>query len=402
MEFTEKTLEELEQRKLEIAEAVNADDADLDALESEVRAINEEIEKRRAEDAAKLAEEARKAEIRKAVANGAGQPVKEIKEENHNMTVNEVRASKEYIEAFARYIVSEDDKECRALLTVHATNEDAGISGTVPVPTYVEERVRTNWEKLGLLSLIRKTYVRGNMTTAFEAFASPAGIHAEGTEAPEEEELLLGVVTLIPQYIKKWVSVSDMTLEIGMGGAEAFLDYIYDELTYQIAKYAESMILGMIANAPTSADANAVSVSELSDDGTDIMGVVFDAIAHLSDEATNPVIVMNKLSYAAFKSAQVSANYAVDPFDGLPVYFNNALAALDSANDGDCWLIVGDFGRGVLGNFPAGTEIRVTRDDYTLAPQNLVRFIGKMLVALGLVADKCFTRVVFSLDDPRD
>lgn len=404
MDFTERTLEELEQRKSEIAEAVNAEDADLDALESEVRGINEEIERRRAEEAEKIAAEARKAEIRKAVASGAGQTVKEIiKEDNHKMTINEVRAMPEYIEAFANYIKTEDDKECRALLTTNAVGDD--IVGTVPVPTYIEERIRTNWEKLGLLSLIRKAYVRGNMGVAFEQYASPADMHAEGTDAPEEEELVIGTVSLIPQYIKKWVRVSDMTLEIGMGGAEAFLDYIYDELTYQIAKYAEMWILGAVIQSPNQVTVapTAPTITVLEDDGTDILSIVAEAISNLSDEAANPVIVMNKLTYAAFKSAQLAANYAVDPFDGLPVYFNSNLSTLD----GDPtipWLIVGDFSRGILGNFPAGLDIKVTRDDYTYAPQNLVAFVGKLLMAIGVVADKCFTTVTLpeggGEDDP--
>lgn len=392
MDIKTMTIEDLEARKLEISAESDNEGADMSALLEEIRNINAELESRKAELEARKAEEAQKAELRKLVAEGAGQPIKEIKEDNHKMTINEVRAMPEYIEAFANYIKTEDDKECRALLTVNA--DDIGVTGTVPVPIYIEERIRTNWEKLGLLSLIRKAYVRGNMGVAYEKSASPATIHLEGTDAPEEEELVIGTVTLIPQYIKKWVRVSDMTLEIGMGGAEAFLDYIYDELTYQIAKFAEMYILDAVIQSPTQTevDPTAPTVTALEDDGTDILSIVAEAVSNLSDEAANPVIVMNKLTYAAFKSAQLAANYAVDPFDGLPVFFNSFLDTLDG--DGTApWLIVGDFSRGILGNFPAGLDIKVTRDDYTYAPQNLVAFIGKLLMAIGVVADKCFTFV---------
>ena len=69
MEFKDMTIEQLEERKAQIGVEVDAPEADLDALEAEVRSINEELEARKAA-------EAKKAELRKAVANGAGTPIK--------------------------------------------------------------------------------------------------------------------------------------------------------------------------------------------------------------------------------------------------------------------------------------------------------------------------------------
>lgn len=382
MDFKAMTNEELEQRRSQIATELDAPEADLDALESEIRGINEEIETRKAD-------EAKRVEIRKAVANGAGLPVKEIKEEKHTMTINEVRAMPEYVEAYANYIKTEKDDECRALLT---TNVEGVNPGTVPVPVILEERIRTNWEKNGLLDLVRKTYIRGNVKVGFELSATPAVIHDEGAAAPTEEQLVLGVVELIPVSVKKWITISDEAMDMG---GEEFLYYIYDELTSQIAKCAENSLVKLVVDGDTTASKTSVSVSELTSDGKDITGVVFNAISHLSDEATNPVIVMNKLTYAAFRSAQLSANYAVDPFDGLPVYFNSSLKAVNAATTGDCWLIVGDFGRGAQANFPNGDEIRIKRDDLSLAEKDLVKFVGREYVALNLVNDKCFTRVVY-------
>lgn len=391
MDIKTMTIEDLEARKLEISAESDNEGADMSALLEEIRNINAELESRKAELEARKAEEAQKAELRKLVAEGAGQPIKEIKEDNQKMTINEVRAMPEYIEAFANYIKTEDDKECRALLTTNATDGE-GITGYVPVPVIVEQRIRTNWEKNGLMELVRKSYIRGNLKIGFELSATGASIHAEGDDEPDEEELIIGVVDLIPASIKKWITVSDEAMDMG---GEAFLDYIYDELTYRIAKKAEDELLGLIANAATTATTSAVSVTQLTDDGTDIMGVVYEAVANLSDEAANPVIVMNKLTYAAFKAAQAGANYPVDPFDGLPVFFNNSLTALSGATDDDCWLIVGDFGRGAQANFPNGDEIRIKKDDLSLAEKDLVKFVGREYIALGLVSDKCFTRVIY-------
>ena len=111
MEINEMTIEQLEERKAAIAAELDSPEADLDALENEARSIKEEIEKRKAE-------EARRNEIRSAVASGKGEVIEKIKtEEKKTMTVEEVRSMPSYVEAYANYIKTGDDKECRAILT---------------------------------------------------------------------------------------------------------------------------------------------------------------------------------------------------------------------------------------------------------------------------------------------
>ena len=72
--FKEMTIEQLEERKLAIASEIDAEDADLDALEEEARGINAELEARKNA-------ETKKAEIRKAVALGEGEVIKTIEPE---------------------------------------------------------------------------------------------------------------------------------------------------------------------------------------------------------------------------------------------------------------------------------------------------------------------------------
>ncbi|MBO7689248.1 MAG: phage major capsid protein, partial [Clostridia bacterium] len=64
--------------------------------------------------------------------------------------------------------------------------------------------------------------------------------------------------------------------------------------------------------------------------------------------------------------------------------------AFSAATTGVAYAIVGDLGQGALANFPAGEEIQIKRDDYTLATSDLVRFIGREYVALGVVAPDAF------------
>lgn len=381
MEFEKMSIEELETRRAAIATECEVEGADLDALTEEVRGINAELEARR--NAA-----AQKAEIRAAVASGEGVVVETVKEEKgkDKMTIEEVRSSKAYIDAYANYIKTNKDEECRALLTEMAEAEDA--SGPLPVPTIVEGRIRTAWDKLGVWSLIRKTYVKGILKVGFEVSSTPAAFHVEGGEAPAEEKLVLGVATLTPISIKKFIHISDEAMDMG---GEEFLDYIYDELAYRIAKAAEDSIIGAIGRM---GESSSPSVGALTSDGSDILSIVAKAVAKLSDEAANPVVVMNKATYAAFKTAQANAQYGVDPFDGLPVYFNSSLSALSGTTSTTPWLIVGDFGIGAQANFPNGAEIKLKFDELSEAESDLVKVVGRMYVGMNVVAPKAFCKVV--------
>ena len=367
MEIKEMNIEELEARKLEIVNELEVDGADLDALEAETKSINAELETRKAE-------EAKKAEVRQAVTEGAGAVVAEFKEEKREMKTNEeIRASKEYVDAFARYLINEDDKECRALLTVDA-------SGSVPVPTLVDEIIRTAWEKDDILSRVKKTYIRGNLKVAFELSADGAYVHDEGTTAPTEESLALGIVTMIPKNIKKWIHISDEA--IAMGG-EALVRYIYDELTYQILKKLAALVVGDVAGAKQVADADEASVAKITEAPS--LTTFATGFSNLSDEATNPVIVMNKLTYANFIAAQAAGNFAVDPFHGFPVAFSSALPAYDSATDNAVYAFVGDMS-GVQVNYPEGDGIVIKYDDLTEAEDDMVKIVGRQYAAHALTA----------------
>ena len=379
MDIKEMTVEQLEERKAAIAAEIDNEDADLDALEAEARSIKEEIENRKAE-------EAKKVEIRAAVASGEGETTKTFKtEEKKEMTIDEVRSSKEYINAYANYIKTGKDDECRALLTTLATG------GQVPVPTVIEGRIRQAWQRNGLMELVRKTYVPGILKVGFELSADPAYIHTEGSVANTEEALTFGVVTMTPASIKKWITISDEALDLG---GEEFLDYIYDELTYQIAKKAQSELIAKITALTASATTEAVGVGVVA--GTPSLGVVAAALGQLSDQATNPVIVMNKGTWAQFKAAQYAGPFNIDPFEGRDVYFDSSLPAYTSAGTtGSTWMVVGDFGVGAHANFPNGDEIGIKYDPLSLAERDLVKLVGREYVGLGIVADHAFCKITF-------
>ena len=349
-------------------------EADLDALEEEVRGIKDELESRKAA-------EAKRAEIRSAVAMGEGTVVEIIQKEEPKMTNMEVRNSKEYIDAYAEYIKSENDAECRALLTEN-------VSGTVPVPEFVYDIVKTAWEREGITSRVRKSYLKGNLKVGFEISGDAATIHTEGAAAIDPENLVLGTVNLVPQSIKKVVQISDEVYDMR---GEAFLRYIYDELTYRIAKKAADELVAKIMACGTVSTTTCPGVPKIATTAT--LGTVASAVAQLSDEAANPVIMMNKLTWGTFKGLQAAGSYGYDPFEGLPVVFNNTITSYDAATTGVAYMIVGDLDEGALMNFPAGDGIDFKFDAMTLKKQDLIEVLGRQYVGIGVVAPNAFVKV---------
>jgi len=371
-------LEEIEARKVEIREEVESTEEveKLDELNKEVDALNEEAEQiTETQEEEVVAESLEEQPEVKAMAKEVSI---EEKKEDFNM---ETRNTKEYIDAFAEYIKSGKDDEVRSLLTEN-------VSGTIAVPEFVLDEVKTAWDNNELLSLVRRTNVKGNLKVQFEISGSDAVVHTEGAYAVSEEELVEGIVELEPVSIKKWISISDEVMDLR---GEAFLRYIYNELTYRIAKKAADELIGKITTLTDTASSSAPAVGVITK--APAMDTIATAIANLSDEATNPVIVMNKLTYAAFKTVQYANSYGVDPFEGLKVVFNNTLPAYSAASTNDIYMIVGDFGEGAIANFPAGEGIEIKVDELSRKKEDLVEILGREFVALGVVANKAFVQV---------
>lgn len=357
MEIKNMTVEQIEARKAEIVTELDKPEADLDALQEEMRNLNAELEAR------KVAE-AKKSDIRKMVASGSGHVVVAVEPAEKV----ETRNTKEYIDAFAKYVKTGDDKECRALLTEN-------VSGTLPVPEFIDGIIRTAWESDAFLSRVRRTYIRGNLRVPFELSATQAWEHTEGTTAVTEETLTLGIVQMNPKMIKKWITISDEAM--AMGG-ETFLRYIYDEITYQVFKELKAKMIADVTGSPASSDDDEVGVAQVS--MAPSVNTIAKAAAYLSDEAERPVIVLNRLSEAAFLDAYAAANFAIDPWAGLTRVYASSLPAYSSASADAVYAIVGDL-NGIQANFPEGDDIVLKFDDLSLAESDLVKVVGRIYAA---------------------
>lgn len=381
-------IEEIEARKVELRDEVEAAETteQVEELNKEADALNEEAEQiAKQEENEKDAEELEEKSY-------AAKELEKVEVKSMKEQIKELRNSEKYINAFAEYVKG-NNEEMRALLTENAGTFE-GSSSTVAVPDFVYDIVKTAWEKDDIMSLVRKVSVQGNLKVNFEASASDAVEHAEGSGAVTEESLILGIVELKPVSIKKWISISD---EVYAMRGEEFLRYVYDELTYKIVKKTADSLIAKIAALPQSLTVNddgiydTVSANKITE--APAMGTIFNAIANLSDEAGDYTIVMNKLTYAEFKRVQLANNYAADIFDGVRVRFNNTLPAYGTAADGAVYAIVGDFDHGTLANYPEGDGVDLKFDDKTLMTSDLIRILGRQYVGVNAVADKAFTLI---------
>ena len=377
-EIKEYSMEQIEKREAEIkAEIDNADASKLEELENEHKALEErkavlveETEKRRAD--------------MKAVIEGAGTVVtKPVEKETRSL--ESVKASQEYVDAFAEYLKTGSDAECRSLLT------DLVDGGSVPTPTVIDDFINTAWERANLVSRVRRTNIKGTAKYPFEYSATGASVHKEGAAAPDEETLVLGTVSVEPEMLKKWITISDEVLALK---GQAFLDYVYDEIEERILEAADAAIIAAIKAAPAAATKTAAGVRVLSQSFDAF--TIFAAQAELVAAARNPVAIMNRKTYFnTFMSLADTAGrpiYNVVSENGRPTYYINGVEVIfDNTLDED-ELIVGDL-NGIIMNLPDGQEVSFVTDPYSLAEKDLVKIVGKMYAGFAVVRDGYFCYV---------
>lgn len=382
-------LDEINKRAAEINDILDKvldgtdTDTDLEAIKEERSAIEARL--------AQIKVETQKADI-EAVLNGAGVEQRSILPEGEKPmkeNITEIRNSAAYADAFAEALKNGDKEftECRALLSVNAPED-----GSVPVPTYVEDYVVTAWQKSEIFNRITKIEGVQNYQVTFEIEGTDAVIHVEGAERPEEEELTLGIVSIIPSNIKKWIEVTDEVLSLR---GEAFLRYLYAEFAHRIIKAADDAVVALIiaqVGASTATQAGQATISAEAN-----KGAVLDAVAALSDEAIDNVVIGHRGTRAYMKK-QETLNGG-DVFDGLPYIVNNSLPSYEAAETDDPYMIVGDLAYGARVTLPNGNEIKYIVDEKSKAPDDRVVITGKLFAGIGLVAQNGFCVVTKPAED---
>lgn len=288
------------------------------------------------------------------------------------MELREFLNTDAYVDAFADYIKSGSDRKVRALAT---ENYEGADFTTVPVPTYLADRINTAWERNELVRRIPKTYFKGNYREVFELSATGATIHEEGAEAPAEEQLAIGVVEIVNKNVKKWIKVTDELMSLK---GRAFLDYLYDEIEYQIAKALEDAVVNYLVNGPLLPDETKIGIPIVAVNNYEYSRAIIEASGYLSSEA-NPILVMKRSTWANIKAMALNANYAFDPFNGYEVLFNDNVMQ----NGKEAVLLLDP--TALIINLPDGNEPTIKIDELSLAEYDIVKIVGKMMAGFGLV-----------------
>lgn len=380
-EVKDMNLEEVIARMSQIKEDMEKEDADIKALSTEA---DELIERK----TTLIAE--RKAAVEEVLA-GAGETISEH-QENKNMEENKItRDSQEYIEAFGEYKRTGDDTIVRSLL-MSENAED----GTVAVPTVVEDAIEKAWKEDQILSRVKQSSYKGNLEVNFFISGSAAIVHTEGARDPiSDEDLSLGIRTLVPIAIKKNLPVTRQALKLR--GA-AFLDFLKDEVYDAIVYKAGGELINDIKSAPSTSTASMPGVPVVTTDtgASDplTLSLLDEAQGVLSAKAKrNPVWIMNPQTKAYIKSLAKAHYYAIDPFDGIPVIEDDRLPAYTSAHAGDTYIILGDLSYGARANFPDGKDVEILVDKMTNKKKNVVDIFGEMFLSIGICQQNAFVKI---------
>lgn len=381
METKNMNMEEVIERMNQIPAEVMEKDADLEALQKET---DELIERKAELMAEKLQRDT------EAVIQGAGQTIETIGEQKMENKIT--RDSKEYIDAYAEYVKTGDATICRALMTENGIdgNKDPG---TVAVPSFVEARVKAAWERNDIWNRIPKSYLKGNYKVNFEISRGAASIHEEGADPISEEDLVLGIVEILPKMVKKYKQVTDEVMSLR---GQAFLDYIYDEITYEIIKLAVKQLIDAIDDLDTTATASAPAVAEQHVETLSADDFIL-AEAELSGDIRDVVAIMNRKTWALYKTLRTADGYQfADIFNGMDVLFTEALPSFTNAEDGDTFAIVGSLSEGAHANLPNGTEVQFAIDDRSIAvtSKDVVAILGKLYVGVGVVQNNAFCKLI--------
>ena len=219
-EVKEMTIEEIEERKKAIVEELDNDGADLDALETEMRSLNDEMEERKND-------EAKKAEIRNAVASGSvGEAVKTFTEERKTMERTFSVDSAEYRTAWIKNLMGKE-------LDVE---ERTAITGTDAIPTETLNKIINVLKENALLGKIDLLQIPGYVKIPIYATNNDATWTSESTDSVD----VIGAITLQPKQLIKTIEVPATVDKMSIS---AFEQYISEALANKIESALQKAVI---------------------------------------------------------------------------------------------------------------------------------------------------------------
>ena len=226
MDIKEMTAEQLVERRSAIATELDSPDADLDALEAEVRAINEELETRKNT-------EAKKAEVRDAIANGT-QPAEKIKEFKEVTKMEERIFTPETVEYRDAYMKNLMGKPM-------SIEERSALSGaSYVIPTETLNKIYGKLEENQLIREIDALRIPGYVSVPTASTVNDASWIAMASASTDSSDAM-GTVSLTA---KKLIKTIEITADIQAMSIPAFQGWLVNKL----AQKMEAAICAAIVN----------------------------------------------------------------------------------------------------------------------------------------------------------
>jgi len=343
-----RTIEEIETRKAEIAVEVEQPDADLDALQEEVRALNAEAEELR--QAARAAEEQRKQ-----IAEDASVSVIETREsEETKMTYTPDTV--EYRNAWLKNLQGKP---------IDAEERTALANGAYVIPQETLNKVYGKLELYPLLNAVDVMHIPGTVEVPVEGTVNAANVVAMGSAATDSADSLAHVT--LTNY--KFIKTVEITADVLAMAVPAFEAWLVDRLANKIYR----LVTGLVATGSGSSTVTGLtSITASSTTGgtytkTGITyGDLLAIIAHLpSQYLPNASFVMSRqVFFGQVLGMATSAGERIVVLDpqspakynilGFPVILEDELNTTGS-------IVFGDLKEGYVFNF--GKDLEVARDD---------------------------------------
>ena len=226
MEFKSMSSEELFERRSAIVTELDAPEADLDALEAEVRAINEELETRKNN-------EAKKVEVREAIARGE-QPAEKIKDFKEVTKMDERIFTPDTVEYRDAYLKNLQGKPM-------SMEERTALSGaSYVIPTETLNKVYGLLEENELIREIDALYIPGYVSVPKAATVNDASWIGMGSASTDSADAM-GTVSLTA---KKLIKTIEITADIQAMSIPRFQGWLVEKL----AQKMEAAICAAIVN----------------------------------------------------------------------------------------------------------------------------------------------------------
>lgn len=215
--------EEIEKRLAEIKVELDKPDTDLDALEEEVRALRKEQDDM-------IAAEAKRVEMRKAIAGGSAvvSVISEKKENEKMENRNYSQDSAEYRSAFLRNLQGKE-------LTIE---ERTAVTAAGTIPTETMNRIVGKLEDAPMIAAVNTMYIPGNVSIPVAGTVGDASWVAMGTAATDSAD----TVTTVSLAAYKLIKTVEITADLAAMSVDAFETWLVDQLSKKISAAVDSAI----------------------------------------------------------------------------------------------------------------------------------------------------------------